>query len=104
VGIRFWFAAVVGTVAGLIVLALFRYIERQLPSEFYAHHMIRFTRDHVIGEEEVHKLIQDHGFTIANLSSRLSESGKQFEYRMTIKVEADKMRRRSPPTFGHGLR
>src|SRR5258707_13028437 len=31
VGIGFWFAAVVGAVAGLIVLALFRYIESQLP-------------------------------------------------------------------------
>jgi hypothetical protein len=27
-------------------------------------------------QEEVHKLIHDHGFTIANLSSRLSESGQ----------------------------
>jgi putative Mg2+ transporter-C (MgtC) family protein len=85
VGIGFWFAAIVGALAALIVLALFRYIESQLPSEFYAHHMLRFARDHVIGEEEVHKLIHDHGFTIANLSSRLSESGQQFEYRMTIK-------------------
>ena len=33
----------------------------------------------------MHKLIHDHGFTIANLSSRLSEGGQQFEYRMTIK-------------------
>src|SRR6266446_5511984 len=85
VGIGFWFAAVVGAVAALTVLALFRYIESQLPSEFYAHHMLRFARDHVIGEEEVHGLIHDHGFTIANLSSRLSEGGQQFEFRMTIK-------------------
>src|SRR5205823_12323324 len=75
VGIGFWFAAVVGTAAALIVLALFRYIEAQLPSEFYAHHMLRFARDHVIGEEEVHRLIPDHRLTIANLSSRLSASG-----------------------------
>ena len=33
----------------------------------------------------MHKLIHDHGFTIANLSSRLTEGGQQFEYRMTIK-------------------
>jgi putative Mg2+ transporter-C (MgtC) family protein len=79
VGIGFWFAAIVGAVAAVIVLALFRYIESRLPSEFYAHHMLRFARDHV------HRLIYDHGFTIANLSSRLSESGQQFEYRMTIK-------------------
>jgi putative Mg2+ transporter-C (MgtC) family protein len=85
VGIGFWFAAVVGAAAALIVLALFRYIEARLPSEFYAHHMLRFARDHVPGEQEVHRLIEDHGFTIANLSSRLSESGQQFEYRMTIK-------------------
>jgi putative Mg2+ transporter-C (MgtC) family protein len=85
VGIGFWFAAIVGAVATLIVLALFRYVERQLPSEFYAHHMLRFAREHVIGEDEIYKLIRDHGFTIANLSSRLSENGQQFEYRMTIK-------------------
>src|SRR5438094_5306378 len=68
VGIGFWFAAVVGAVAVLTVLALFRYIEAQLPSEFYAHHMLRFARDHVIGEEEVHRLVHDNGFTITNLS------------------------------------
>jgi putative Mg2+ transporter-C (MgtC) family protein len=85
VGIGFWFAAVVGAVAALVVLGLFRYIEARLPSEFYAHHMLRFTREHVLGAEEVHRLIEDHGFTIANLSSRLSESGQHFEYRMTIK-------------------
>ncbi|UFW45413.1 MULTISPECIES: MgtC/SapB family protein [Bradyrhizobium] len=85
VGIGFWFAAFVGAVATLIVLALFRVIEARLPSEFYAHHMLRFARDDVMGENEIHKLIGAHGFTIANLSSRLSEGGQQFEYRMTIK-------------------
>src|ERR1044071_607008 len=44
VGIGFWFAAVVGAVAALIVLALFRYVERLLPSEFYAHHILMFER------------------------------------------------------------
>ncbi|WP_027575646.1 MgtC/SapB family protein [Bradyrhizobium sp. WSM1743] len=85
VGIGFWFAAFVGAVATLMVLALFRVIEARLPSEFYAHHMLRFTRDNVMGESEIHKMIGAHGFTIANLSSRLSEGGQQFEYRMTIK-------------------
>ncbi|WP_439375339.1 MgtC/SapB family protein [Bradyrhizobium sp. DASA03120] len=85
VGIGFWFAAFVGAAATLMVLALFRVVEARLPSEFYAHHMLRFARDKVMGESEIHKLIGDHGFTIANLSSRLSEGGEQFEYRMTIK-------------------
>jgi putative Mg2+ transporter-C (MgtC) family protein len=85
VGIGFWFAAVVGAVATLIVLALFRIVEARLPSEFYAHHMLRFARNRTMGEPEVRKLIGDHGFTIANLSSRLTDGGEQFEYRMTIK-------------------
>ena len=36
VGIGFWFAAIVGAAAVLVVLALFRFIETRLPSEFYA--------------------------------------------------------------------
>src|SRR3954462_287646 len=51
VGIGFWFAAVVGSVATLTVLAAFRFIEARLPSEFYAHHLLRFARDQVLGEE-----------------------------------------------------
>src|SRR5262245_27602027 len=47
--------------------------------------MLRFARDRVMGEAEVQKMIRAHGFTIANLSSRLTEGGQQFEYRMTIK-------------------
>jgi putative Mg2+ transporter-C (MgtC) family protein len=85
VGIGFWFAAVVGTLATLIVLALFRLVEARLPSELYAHHMLRFERGRVIGESDIRKMIGSYGFTIANLSCRLGEGGQQFEYRMTIK-------------------
>ena len=85
VGIGFWFAAIVGVVAVLVVLALFRFIETRLPSEFYAHHMLCFLRERVMAEDDLRKLIGDHGFTIANLSCRLIEGGQQFEYRMTIK-------------------
>ena len=85
VGIGFWYPAVLGAVGVLLVLALFRLIERRLPSEFYAHHILRFARDRVMGGAEVQTMIRAHGFTIANLSSRLTEGGQQFEYRMTIK-------------------
>ena len=67
------------------MLAVFRFVEARLPSEFYAHHMLRFSRDRAMSEADVQKLIRDHGFTVANLSSRLIEGGEQFEYRMTIK-------------------
>src|SRR6476659_2902012 len=85
VGVGFYYAAILGAAATLIVLALFRFIEAHLPSEFYAHHMLCFARDRVMSEQDMHKLLRDHGFTIANLSSRLTEGGQLFEYRMTIK-------------------
>lgn len=85
VGIGFWFAAIVGATSTLIVLALFRFIEARLPSEFYAHHTLRFPKKRVMGETEMRAMIGKYGFSIANLSSRLVEGGKQFEYRMTIK-------------------
>ncbi len=85
VGIGFWFAAILGTVATLLILSVFRFIENKLPSEFYAHHHLRFKRDAVMVEEELRKLVGSHGFSIANLHSRLIDDGKSFEYRMVIR-------------------
>src|SRR6188508_549195 len=62
VGIGFWFAAIVGAVAVVIVLSVFRLIEAKLPSEFYAHHMLRFLRERVMAEDDLRKLIGSHGF------------------------------------------
>lgn len=85
IGIGFWFAAIVGTVATLMVLSVFRWIENRLPSEFYAHHHLRFKRDAVMSEDELRKVIGSHGFSIANLHSRLTDEGRAFEYRMVIR-------------------
>lgn len=85
VGIGFWFAAILGALATLAILSLFRFIENRLPSEFYAHHVLSFARGNVMNEEQMRKLIGDHGFSIANLSSRLSDGGALFEYRMVLK-------------------
>ena len=50
VGIGFWFAAIVGAAAVLLVLAVFRFIEARLPSEFYAHERLAV---HLRGRPEV---------------------------------------------------
>jgi putative Mg2+ transporter-C (MgtC) family protein len=64
---------------------LFRFIESKLPSEFYAHHVVSFARDKVMSEDDLRKLVGSRGFSIANLSSRLSDGGELFEYRMVLK-------------------
>src|SRR4051794_16953039 len=86
VGVGFYLPAVIGSTATLIILGVFRTIEARFPSEFYAHHAIRFVRDSIIPEQELRELIGRHGFTIANLSHRLTEMGKVFEYRMVIRT------------------
>jgi putative Mg2+ transporter-C (MgtC) family protein len=86
VGIGFYLPAVIGTVAVLIILSAFRFIELRLPSEFYAHHALKFDRQSVMPEDELRRLVGTYGFTIANMSSRLIEGGKVFEYRMVIRT------------------
>ena len=85
VGVGFYFLAVLGALAALLILSVFRFIESKLPSEFYAHHMLRFERSAVMPEDKMREMIASHGFSIANLSSRLSDGGKVFEYRMVLR-------------------
>src|SRR5688572_2650702 len=85
IGIGFWFAAVLGAPATLTVLSLFRLIESKLPSEFYAHHVLTFARDKVMTADKMREMLATHDFSIANLSSRLTEGGKLFEYRMVLR-------------------
>ena len=85
VGIGFWYPAVLGSIATLIVLSVFRAIENRMPSEFYAHHHVRFRRDAVMSEDELRRLVGGHGFSVANLHSRLIGGGEFFEYRMVIR-------------------
>src|SRR3954464_14465168 len=62
VRVGFFLPAVIGSLATLIVLGVFRAVEARLPSEFYAHHAIRFVRESIIPEPELRDLIGRHGF------------------------------------------
>jgi putative Mg2+ transporter-C (MgtC) family protein len=61
-GIGFYYPAALGVTLTLAVLAGFRAIEMRLPSEFYAHHGLRFLRDKAMPEDELRALIGSHGF------------------------------------------
>ena len=87
VGVGFWFPAILGAAATLSILALFRFIEAKMPHEYYAHHEVGFARDKVMSEESVREMLKSHGFSIANLSSRLSHAGSLFEYRMVLRTD-----------------
>ena len=85
IGVGFHFAATLGAVATIAVLSAFRFLERRLLTEFYAHHTLVFARGAVMAEPDLRRLVGEYGFSIANLSYRLSDGGKLFEYGMVIR-------------------
>jgi putative Mg2+ transporter-C (MgtC) family protein len=84
VGIGFYFVAVLGAAATLVVLAFFLALERKMPAEVYMYHEVCFAGDAVPSEDELRKLIASHGFAITHLTEHMRDRGKQFEYRMTL--------------------
>lgn len=100
IGVGFTFPAVLGTVLTIGTLSVFRRIESWLPSHFYAHHFVRFDRDKIMPEEELRGFVARNGFSIANMSYRLSDDGLWFEYRMVIQT----LDRNNLPRFAVALR
>jgi putative Mg2+ transporter-C (MgtC) family protein len=85
-GVGFWFPAALGVLLTLGILAAFRRIEMVMPTQYYAHLMVRFPRVSIMPEAQLRELIGEHQFTIANLSYRLNAGGESFEYRMMIRT------------------
>lgn len=83
-GIGYFVPAVIATAITLIVLGLFRVLERHLPTQSILKHYLRFPRDRILQENEVRKMLNDHGFVITKMAYALSEDGRTFEYRMLI--------------------
>ena len=87
IGIGFYFPAVVATLVTLGTLSLFRWIEAIMPTLYYARLNVRFKRQETPAEPELRDLISQQDFSVANLSYRLQEEGKFFEYQMTVRTQ-----------------
>lgn len=85
IGVGFYAPAILTAVATIAVLSLFRWIEHLLPSEFYAHHFVKFARSDALSETELRDLVGRHGFSVANFSTRLIAEGSLIEYRMVLR-------------------
>ena len=93
VGIGFYFPAGIAASLTLGTLSTFRWIENRMPAQFYAHFMVRFQRNGGMPEPELRRVVAEHGFSIANLTYRLTGEGKHFEYRMVVRtLDPDNLR------------
>ncbi len=86
VGIGFYFPAGLAAALTLGTLSAFRWLENRMPSLLYAHFVVRFARDSAMPEAELRSLVSELDFTIANLSYRLADDARHFEYRMMIRT------------------
>jgi putative Mg2+ transporter-C (MgtC) family protein len=88
IGIGFYFPAAITTLLVIFTLSAFRWIESRIPTQAYARLELTFRRDSIKPESILRDELSNQGFTIAQLSYRLSENGMQFEYRMMIRTRA----------------
>lgn len=99
-GVGFYLPAFVATLITLGTLSTFRWIEHRMPSQSYAHHQLCFDRADALSEDAVRSLLGAYGFSVANMSYRITGGGDRFEYRMVIRT-AD---RNNTARLAHALR
>jgi putative Mg2+ transporter-C (MgtC) family protein len=85
-GVGLFYPAILATTATLGTLGVFRWVETRMPSQHFALHVLRFGHERAISEDVLRGIIAEHGFTIVNLSYRLEDEGRVFEYRMMIRT------------------
>ena len=83
-GVGFYSTVLIGSVITIGTLTVFRKIESRMPSQIFANTTIIFGRDDHMSESEIRELLLKNGFTVGNISRRLTGKGEQLEYRMTV--------------------
>ncbi len=86
IGIGFYFPAGITTLLVIFVLSAFRWVETRMPIQSYARLDIAYPRDQVMDEPALRTELNALGFTVAQLSYRLTDGGTRFEYRMMLRT------------------
>ena len=85
-GVGFFLPAVLATLVTFGTLSVFRVIEDRIPTQFYAHNIIRFLTDKTMPENALRAFLKERGFAVTSMSYRLEEGGGVFEYRMMLRT------------------
>ena len=85
-GIGFYFPLIISVIMTISTLSLFRWIEGLMPTQVYFHVEVRFAPNAVMEEDTLLKIIESHGFSIANLSYRLDGEQRVRCNRMVLRT------------------
>ena len=83
VGIGFFVPGALTTVLTFGALGGFRYIERRMKTESYAHFSVRFAKDRPASQEQLIAFVADHGFSTADVTHWFRHA-EGMEYRMVV--------------------
>lgn len=87
IGMGFYFAAFFATVATVVVLSMFRWLEKILPSLYYAKVMMSFKASEVIDKETILNIVNECGVFSFSPSFVLDDEGRFFRYEMTVRTK-----------------
>jgi putative Mg2+ transporter-C (MgtC) family protein len=83
VGIGFYIPAALTTALALGALGGFRWIERRMKTESYAHFSVRFAPDRSVSQPELIRFVTQHGFSTADVT-HFYRRVEGMEYRMVV--------------------
>jgi len=84
VGMGFYSAVLVATLIALIILGLFGWSERVIPTRHFASLSIRYTRDDGLPRTQLLDILKQHSIKISNLSYHVYERDNAGEYKLTM--------------------
>jgi len=83
-GAGFYAPALLGTAATLGVLAAFRWLERRMPSQFFAELVLCVARTDRPTEAELRDFLEEQSFDATTFTYRLREAGQVLEFKTVI--------------------
>ena len=86
-GMGFFSAAAIATFITLLILSVFGWFEKVLPTYTFCRLVVSCQREDVLGEKELLKIVHQHAFKANTPSYHLQHKGHVFEYTLTIRTK-----------------
>jgi len=83
-GMGFFSAAAIATIITLLILSVFGWFERKLPTYTYSHLTVRCKRQESINKAQLEAMINKHHFKASSPSYHLEDEGRFLQYALTI--------------------
>jgi putative Mg2+ transporter-C (MgtC) family protein len=85
-GVGLWLPGAVGTFLAVGILSVFRKIEEVLPTQRFARFHVRFPREAVLPEADLHAFMKPLGIDVASPSYAVLNEGRDFQFGLTLRT------------------